>query len=69
MKFNLKNRPHRDIPSEKVGWTKWKQCLEWFEGFEKELREILKFATMYKLPSDYPRDAKLIIKILGDGKE
>ena len=35
-------------------------------NLEKELREILKFATMHKLPSDYPRDAKLIIKILGD---
>lgn len=34
-----------------------------------ELREILKFATMYKLPSDYPRDAKLILKILGDEDE
>lgn len=35
MKFNLKNRPyfHREMNP---------QLVEWFEGFEKELREKIK---------------------------
>ena len=38
------------------------------EEQDKELRQIYKFATKYKLPSDYPRDAKLIEKLLGEEK-
>jgi len=42
-----------------------REILALLDGFEKDLRRTLKFATMYKLPSDYPRDAKLIIRMLG----
>lgn len=42
MKFNLKNRPIiRYFRSTSYGKLTKKQFEEWFEGFEKELREIL----------------------------
>ena len=43
MKFNLKNRPKfEELEYSALTWGKVKETIEWFEGFEKELREKLR---------------------------
>lgn len=73
MKFNLKNRPTAfalaDLKLVKIEEGKWMQICprlnEWFEGFEKELREIRK-QTQKKTSPNLVR----IDDILGEeGKE
>lgn len=57
MKFNLKNRP--TVFAEK------KELIKWFEGFEKELREMLQ--KYFELHHFIARD--VIEDILGETKE
>jgi len=40
MKFNLKNRPKfEELEYSALTWAKVEKTEQWFEGFEKELRE------------------------------
>lgn len=58
MKYNLKNRPK----SFDYSWKKTKEFEDWFEGFEKELREMLKFDdVLYGVTG-----AEVIKEILGE---
>jgi len=69
IKEHLNGIPSRRLPIGKIAWLQeWEETKELVESLEKQLREIYKFATKYKLPSDYPRDAKLIEKLLGEEK-
>jgi len=61
MKFNLKNRPK--IPSFYSGsekeirdeqWTHLVACYEWFEGFEKEIRQTLEWTEKKWHPRSPP---------------
>lgn len=63
MKFNLKNRP-----SWLDGTVKMKSYEEWFEGFEKELREILKeyYAFFRGGKARFRTSDELVKEILGD---
>lgn len=61
MKFNLKNRP---IQNPDAPRTYFKEAVEWFEGFEKEL--------IGKITSGSPKahlKNELIKEILGEDKE
>jgi len=42
MKFNLKNRPKLYTEKEEHYYDYYKETEAWFEGFEKELREIIR---------------------------
>jgi hypothetical protein len=42
LKFNLKNRPQSKLTPFDVLGTSTSEVEEWFEGFEKELRTLLK---------------------------
>jgi len=68
MKFTLKNRPFKDfVPTENLA-PECRECikepLKWFEGFEKELREILKQGIFDE--ADNYWTVKLLLEILGD---
>ena len=56
MKYNLKNRPPNHDDYDK----------DWFEGFEKELRKILRSNKPYG-PS--PMQKELIKEILGESEK
>lgn len=59
MEFNLKNRPRKALSKET-----FKEIEEWFEGFEKELREALKNQKLN--PEWKPNYVLLIKEILGE---
>ena len=61
MKFNLKNRPDTGDALAKAVFD------EWFEGFEKELRESLDALTDFENHYDAGRKA-VLRQILGDEK-
>lgn len=70
MKFNLENRPKSPMPCEEFAV----QSAKWFEGFEKELRELDSILTKPR-PNVVPlvqiwRNARheLIKEILGEWK-
>ena len=42
LKFNLKNRPPTISGRNQVKWVNPEKAALWFEGFEKQLREIQK---------------------------
>ena len=82
MKFNLKNRPKfEELEYSALTWGKVKETIEWFEGFEKELREKLAKAEQEKkrLKVEEPENrvawnfwddyARAIKEILGDERE
>ena len=72
MKFNLKNRPFISIidiistPISESTFNKIKEYIDineaWFEGFEKELREILDS----EIEHEHPWVARFIKEILGE---
>jgi len=72
MKFNLKNRPKfEELEYSALTWEKVKETIEWFEGFEKELRE--KLSALEKIRRRYgseiweiPAKIELLKEILGD---
>ena len=74
MKFNLKNRPKfEELEYSALTWEKVKETIEWFEGFEKELREKLsaleKINERRKYGSEIweiPAKIELLKEILGD---
>jgi len=70
MKFNLKNRPaftKRRYPKGTCA-PDIEEMLDWFEGFEKELRE--KLEKYWKNPHGcHPTFPQLIEEILGDEYE
>ena len=69
IKEHLNGIPTKRLPLGKIAWLQeWEETKELVVSLEKQLREIYKFATKHKLPSDYPRDAKLIEKLLGEEK-
>ena len=79
MKFNLKNRPR--LRTTILGYSYSDVCKfeEWFEGFEKELRQKLEsnlnFLRSFNIPPQDPSYAKLwaeislIKEILGEKNE
>ena len=61
MNFTLKNRPKLDaIPDETQSYVHIVKTLEWFQGFEKQLRKELR--DMYRSAET----KQLIKEILGD---
>ena len=65
MKYNLKNRP--DPTTDAVTWEQYQyyqEMEEWFEGFEKELREKMKRFNV--APMAYDEEIDLIKEILGE---
>jgi len=75
MKFNLKNRPKKPEVEFKKGWQHVAEVLgdhyvetkKWFEGFEKEIREIKKIVDAYKFDKKFMEGRSQTIKeILGE---
>lgn len=51
MQFNLKNRPVPFVTMKKnIGWVK--QYSDWFEGFEKQIREKREFLKHHQLETN-----------------
>jgi hypothetical protein len=69
----LKEIEEKRGPYNRDPLTHAENCIEHMSLCAKELRKRLemmfKFATKYRTRSDYPADAKLIEKILGDEKK
>lgn len=59
MKFNLKNRPKSKL-------LVFREIDEWFEGFEKELREMQRTACGYQQKIVQKIVCNLLEKILGE---
>lgn len=65
MKYNIKNRPKIIYGESKYGMFDTKEVEEWFEGFQKELREYMKNleGTQYR---GWGWKEELIKEILGE---
>ena len=72
MNFTLKNRPKLDaIPDETQSYVHIVKTLEWFEGFETELRCIFSLydnVGYHKLSVQQRARYRFIKEILGDEK-
>lgn len=67
MKFNLKNRPRFGVALQRDSAIVFAQKYEeWFEGFEKELHELLKPNPKLGFTPDYLTLHKIIKEILGE---
>jgi len=67
----IKNSPVPQLSLAKnlTSWEIWgEEIKKEFVAFKKQLEEALKFATLYKLPSDYSEKAKFILKLLEESK-
>ena len=68
MKFNLKNKPKVNWQSENLMllWEDFSQIEKWFEGFEKELKELYKNEKRIYGRSSIMDAKDLIKEILGE---
>jgi len=66
MKHNLKNRPkYIEVDGQGMITYRIQEIKDWFEGFEKELREILRREEKLILDVE-PRSIDILEEILGE---